>query len=961
VRFCDLGPLQIEVDGEQVAPRGRRLVAILSTLLLHLDRRVSVDLLLDAVWADEVTAASTSTLETHIWRLRRTLEPHRARGEASSVLLNDSGGYRLVATSAQVDSARFEQLNLDVLDLLTTDQPARALQAAELALGLWRGDPFLALADRAWAAGPVHRLAEIRTQLHERRVDAIMAVGQPERAVAELVPLLARHPFRERLWWQRMLALYRSGRTEDALAAYRTARRTLLDEVGLEPGPELAGLHRRILDQDPSLVPTIPTDAGHRPGAARQVELRLPRPRPMVGRGRDLHAVGELLKVSPLITVAGAAGCGKTLLATETARLAGPQFPDGVRFVDLSAADHTSDVAELVAAGLDLPVPPGAAPLRTLAGYATDRRTLLVLDNCEQLLDQVAALADTLTGHDRQLSLLITSREPLGIPGEEVHTLEPLAVSSEPDARSPFSSTDEPAVALFAARARLPTDLLAVELATIRQICRAVDGIPLAIELAAALGSTFSLAEIADQVERDPGQLAAIGRGQARHHQTLSSAIDRSFRLLSEDERVLHRRLSVLPGSFGRELAEAVVGPDLRSRTASLLARLVHRSLLTVTHHDGVARFAQLSPVRAHAAQALRGVAEVELAERLRDEWTRALIVRRPSAGRPEEADWYDAVALDLPTLRATLHRRLVTQPDRLGLEVIGHLPGFWYYLDLVEEGIRWTEAAWAAASGSDLDGVISRLSLADLLALQGRADRSRALVVEALALIAAPDGSGLRLAEGDLPLTAEQQHWLAELILSMTSAMSVTHDLPTMRRLLDLLAATGLLDDDQDLTLLHAVFSCLVDTMPRPDRDALGALEELFRRADEHGNLWAAWAAASIGAMVALTHRDPDLGFHWSRRVIDRQGRLGARTVVSQVETFGDFLALAGRHVPAVRIFAATHHQSRQAGRDWPRNGLTAEMLDACRAALSSEDFAAAWAVGPTLDRTELTREDRL
>ncbi|HEU5485090.1 MAG TPA: BTAD domain-containing putative transcriptional regulator, partial [Microlunatus sp.] len=799
MRFCDLGPLQIDIDGEQVAPRGRRLIAILGTLLLHLDRRVSVDLLLDAVWADEVTSASTSTLETHIWRLRRTLEPHRVRGEVSTVLLNDSGGYRLVATSAQVDSARFEQLNLDVLDLLTTDQPGRALQAADQALGLWRGDPFPELADRPWAVGPVHRLAEIRTQLHERRVDAILASGQPDRAVAELVPLLAQHPFRERLWWQRMLALYRSGRTEDALSAYQSARRILLDEVGLEPGPELGALQRRILDQDPALAPQILASTTQHQRPSRQVELRLPRPRPMVGRGRDLLAVGELLQIAPLVTVAGAAGCGKTLLATETARLAGPQFPDGVSFVDLSAADHTSDVPQLVAAGLDLPVPPSADPLTMLAGYAADRRALLVLDNCEQLLEQVAELAEALTGDGHQLSLLVTTREPLGVPGEEIFTVDPLPVGNEPDPRSSYSSTDEPAVALFAARARLSTDLLTAELPTIRQICRAVDGIPLAIELAAALGSTFSLAEIADQVERDPGQLAAIGRGQARHHQTLSSAIDRSFRLLSEEEKVLHRRLSVLPGSFGRDLAEAVVGPELQGRTASLLARLVHRSLLTVTHSNGVARFAQLSPVRAHAAQALRVADEIVLAERLRDEWSHALVLRRPTAGRPEEADWYDALALDLPTLRATLHRRLVVRPDRLGVEAIGHLAGFWYYLDMLEEGIRWSEAALAAANGSDLDGVITRLSLGDLLALQSRADRSRALVLEGLALIAPPDGTGLRLADVDSSLSPDQQHWLAELILSTASALSVTHDLPTMRRLLDVVAATGLLDDDPD------------------------------------------------------------------------------------------------------------------------------------------------------------------
>ena len=954
MRFCDLGPLQIEIDDELTAPRGRRLTAILGTLLLHLDRRVSVDLLLDAVWGDEATTASTSTLETHIWRLRRTLEPHRARGEAASVLLNDSGGYRLVATAADVDSARFEQLNLDVLDLLTTHQPDRALQAADQALALWRGEPFADLVDRAWAVGPITRLTEIKTQLHERRVDAILAVGHSERAVAELVPLLAEHPFRERLWWQRMLALYRSGRTDDALSTYQTARTNLLDEVGLEPGPELVALQRRILDQEPTLLLPRPTPA-RAPRTARQPELRLPRPRPMLGRGRDLHAVGELLQIASLVTIVGAAGCGKTLLATEAARLAVDHYPDGVRFVDLSAAEPDSDVAEQVASDLALAVPPGAAALTTLIGYATDRRALVVLDNCEQVLDQVAELADALTGPDRQVDLLVTSREPVGLPNEEVYALAPLAVRPDPEAPTALSAADEPAVALFVARARLPTDLAPDDVSVIRQICRAVDGIPLAIELAAALASTFSFSEIADQVERDPGQLAAIGRGQARHHQTLTSAIDRSYRLLSTDEKTMHRRLSVLPGAFGRELAEAVAGPELRGRAAPLLANLVHRSLLAVSHADGSARFTQLAPVRAHANHALRSAAEVDLAEQLRDAWVHALVTSRPPAGRPEEADWYDAVDLELPTVRATLHRNLVVSPDALGPEVVGQLLGFWYYLDLVEEGIRWSEAALPVAAPG-LPAVIIRLALADLLALQGRSDRSRALTLEATDLITT-DGDRLRIAGDAGPLPSGDERFLIEVLLSMALAASVPRDVEVMQQLLELAASSSLLHRDLDLSLLHEVFSCLAEAMARPEREALVRVEQLFERAEGQGNLWATWAAAAIGAMIGLVHRDPDLGLPWSRRVVDNQSRQGAKTVVSQVETYGDFLALAGRYAPAVRIFAAAHQQSRRTGRSWPRNTLTTEMLDRCRARLDTAEFDAAWAIGLTLDRSELTR----
>lgn len=953
MRFCDLGPLQVQIGDELTIPKGRRLTSVLGTLLLHLDRRVSVDLLLDAVWGDEASTGSIGTLESHIWRLRQLLEPNRARGGAARVLINDSGGYRLVATPAQVDSARFEQLSLEVLDLLTTDQADRALVAADQALALWRGDPFLDLAARPWAVGPLARLDEIRSQLQERRIEAILGVDQPEQAISELEPLLAEHPFRERLWWQRMLALYRAGRTEDALTTYRSARRTLLDEVGLEPGPELVDLQRRILEQDPALRPAAPR-VPTRP--ARVVELKLPRPRPLLGRGADLQQVGEMLTSSSLVTVAGAAGCGKTLLATEVARLAAPNYPDGVQFVDLSSTEPDTDVAGPVAAALDLAVPPGTSALAALVGYATDRRVLLVLDNCEQVLDQVAELAESLLGPDRQAALLTTSREPLGVPDERVHTLDPLALT-EAGFDAPLAPATEPAVALFLARARLDEAQSPEDLATVREICRAVDGIPLAIELAAALATTFSLVEIADQVQRDPGQLAAIGRGQAHHHQTLTSAIERSHRLLSDDEQLLHRRLSVLPGEFSRDLAEAVVEPDRQSRTAPLLARLVHRSLLGASHGIGRTRFVQLAPVRAHAAHTLRAIGETELAERLRDTWTWSLMLSRPLAGRPEEAAWYATVTTELPTIRATLQRRLVQQPEQLGVEIAGQLPGFWYYLDLVEEGARWSEAAAAYATGRDFAGLRARLTLADLLAKQSRADRSRDLVTTALALVVPPDGRGFRLVDHDDRLGETEERWLAELLLSVAASTSILREPLTMRAATDLVGASGLLTDSPDLAVAHAALIRMIEVIERNGDVPLDAVEDVFRRADELGNLWAAWMAGAVGASVGLTRRDPRLGLRWSRRVIDRQGRLGSRTVVSQVETYGDFLAMDDRFVDAVRIFAATHHQSRRVGRTWPRNPVTHEMMERCRAGLSIAAFRDAWAIGPTLSREELTR----
>lgn len=948
MRFRDLGPLEIHVDDRVESARGRRLAAVLSTLLLHLGRRVSVDLLLDAVWGDDATTSSIGTLESHIWRLRRVLEPDRRRGEAATVLLNDSGGYRLVVTPSQVDSARLEQLSLQVLDLLATGQGDRALDAADQALALWRGDPFPELIDRPWAAGPIARLTEIRQQLQERRIDALLAVGRAEQAVSELQTLLAEHPFQERLWWLRMMGLVRLGRTEDALATFRSARRTLIDEIGLEPGAELVDLHRRILEQAPDLRPD-PVVAP--PAPARPVEVLLPRPRPLLGRGGDLRAVHELLAQSRLVTVAGPAGCGKTLLAVETARGAAQRYPDGVRFVDLSALEPGGDAAAGIAAGLVLPVGAEATATSALVDFGRDRRSLVVLDNCEQVLEQIEDLAEALLTPETQLSLLLTSREPLGVPAERAHLLQPLAVTEPTGDPAAFVPAEEPAVALFLARARL-ADPAPEDLAVVRSLCRALDGIPLAIELAASLASTFALPEILEQVERDPGQLAAVGRGQARHHQTLQTAIDRSHRLLSAEEQLLHRRLAVLPGAFDRQLAEAVVGPRLPGGTAPVLARLVHRSLLSASRDGGRTRFTQLTPVRAHAAQLLTAADEVDAAADLRDDWIRELVLARPPGGRPEEGAWYVALDRELPTLRATLTRNLVQRPRRLGAELIVQLVGLWYYRDLNEEGVRWTEAATQGWDDPFLETAV-RLTLADVLLKSERVDRGRALADQALAGLQSPAPGVLRVTAEGAPSPGGQRH-LIEMLLSLASSLSAAGEVAAMRRILDLLAGAEVLVDT-DLQLLHESISCLADVISGVD--VLDRLDDLFRRADEHGNLWAAWMTAACGANTGLVRRDPQLGLLWSRRVVDRQGRLGPRTVVAQVETFGDFLALDGRLVEAVRIFAATRHQSRRVGRRWPRNPLTTELLTRCRTELTTEEFDAAWLLGPTLSREELTR----
>ena len=947
MRFSDLGTMQVVLE-DQTIPVTGRLAAVLAALVMHVNRRVPVDLLLDAVWGEKTTQRSRSTLESHIWRLRRLLEPDRARGQAARLLLSDSGGYQLVAEQMQVDSVRFEQLGLDALDMITTAQPDRALAVVDEALSLWRGDPFEPLIDRTWASGPIARLIETRAQLQERRITALIQLGHPERAVVELEPLLVERPLHERLWGQRMLALHQLGRTEDALRTYQVARRSFLDEIGLEPGHELVELEQRILRDDADLR-VVPRTVRAEP--VRPVTVKLPRRRTLFGRDKELVALGELLNTEGLITLVGAAGCGKTLLAAEVARAEVTAFPDGVWFVDLSAAVAATDVAALVAVTLGLVVAEGEEAA-TLTRFAAERRALIVLDNCEQVLNQVAELLERWTSHAAQVQVLATSREALGMSTEVVFPLAPLSVRDDVSSREAFVGEDESAVALFLASARLGADLAAEELFEVRRICRAVDGLPLAIELAAALTLTYSLEEIADEVESDPGQLATVGRGSARHHQTLTAAVERSYRLLGPEEQLLHRRLAVLPGAFGREVAEAVSAPG--TPLASSLARLVHASLLTTSRADGRTRFFQLATIRSHAMHVLRAQADVEAAEELRDSWLMHLVAAQPRVGRPEQRSWLDALRRDLPTVRATLSRHLTSGSGQTGAFLVTHLLPLWYYEDLLEEGVRWAEIATTLATTHDPIGVSVRLALASMLAMRSQADRSRRLASDALAQVSAAE-TGFRFKGQRQPLTAVEQVQFAELLVAAATAFSVTRDADLMRRLLSFVQRTRLDEVDVDLGLTCAAACAIVEVVEGRSSATLERAESTFLSAAAHGNSVAAWLSASSASAIALARRDSTLGQIWSRRVLEQQSASGARSMMSQVETLGDFLALDGQLTSAVKIFSATHHQARRVGHPWPRNPITTELMSQCQAGLSSSDFNSAWAVGPALERREL------
>lgn len=935
VRFRDLGPLQVERDGEPVPLGGARLTSALSLLLVHAGRHVGTDAITEAMWGTEDRPRTSSTLDSHIWRLRKALEPGRGRGEPPRVLRHDAAGFRLVVEPDAVDSLGFEQLAEQTRELLAQGRAADAVDRAEEALALWRGRPHAAVADLPWAAAAVARLEELHGQLRERLVEALLAVGEPERALRELDTSVQRTPLRERVWALRMLAQHRSGHTDQALRTYDRAREILLDELGLEPGPELRDLHAQLLAPAPQPAPpptsrsTSPsTSASTSASAAGEVHLphRLPA---LVGRDDELAGVADLVRSGPLVTVVGAAGCGKTRLAIEVARTVADDFPDGVFFVDLTAAADGEQVLSAVASAIGFAPAVTERPRPAMAAFLIRQRALLLLDNCEHVLDPVAELVDEwLSG---PATVLATSREPLGLDGERVRALEPLSTAAT-DGRD---ASTAPAVALLldrlAATGADRTDLHVLSHAV--RIATAVDGLPLALELAAARARAFSLEEIAHQVSADPSALSRVGRGRGRdgadHHRTVRFAVEQSYAALPDGEAALHRRLCVLPGPFTLAAARGLDGAD---DVGDLLAWLVHRSLLVPlgpARAGGPSRFAQLATVRGHAAHTAD--AELPGLRARRDAWVADLVAARPRLGLPAAAAWCDAVEDDLAALRATLQRTLVDEPGPRGVAIAARLGTYWYFRSKIVEGSAWTERALRIEDADPLSRALVRLLLAHHLAEGGHPELAAPHLAAA---IAAVDGTP----DATSPVFLEA---LAMVAIGLWVARDVERARPVTARIA---AGAG---DDPHLGLLAEV--CAV--LGRGAQEALDPtsadLDALHDRAVALQSRFAASVLAGTVSAAAARAGDVERGLRWSDRMIADRLVLGTTDAPVALELRATLMALRGDPREAVRLFAGAHTHALRNGLRWPALPGTGELLGSVTRAVGPVEAERARAEG--------------
>jgi len=605
IQFSVLGPLEAVRDDRHLGLGGHKPRAVLATLLLEGGRHVRTDAVVEALWGDAPPPSAVKAVQKYVSFLRQQLG-------APQLIVSHPGGYQIDTDAVDSRLGLVERL-LDEAEAAGAPEEVAA-RVAE-ALALWRGEPYPDLGDLPAACAERRRLEERRLAAVEALAEARLELGHHHGLVGWLEQLVAAHPLHERLWGQLMVALYRSGRQADALAAYRRLRATLVEQLGVEPAPELQRLHEQILGQHQALEP-----AGSRAyGVMADGPGNLPRQlTSFIGRDTELAELAALSGTHRAVTLTGAAGCGKTRLALELAAHVRGRYRDGSWLVELSALATADQVPLAIAGVLALGEQPGRAISDVLAEHLCAKRLLLLLDNAEHLVDAVADLVDRLLREAPELHVLTTSRQPLGVDGEITYEVAPLPVPPT-DTGADIGSYD--AVRLLTDRARAADPRFTITAGTagsLAKICRRLDGIPLALELAAARLRAFDPQQLASLLDDRFSLLGSTTRRAPARHQTLRAAIACSYDLLTSEEQTLFRRLSVFDGGFTLEAAEQVCAePPDPGAILTRLPSLVDQSLVVADRHPGGGtRYRLLETVREYARERLADDEAAEVAGR---------------------------------------------------------------------------------------------------------------------------------------------------------------------------------------------------------------------------------------------------------------------------------------------------------------------------------------------------------
>jgi predicted ATPase/DNA-binding SARP family transcriptional activator len=893
VQFRVLGPLEATGDGRQLRLGGRRSRAVLAALLLECGRHVRTDALVEAVWGEGAPATAVKGVQKYVSFLRRQLD-------APELIVSRPGGYG-IATDA-VDCRRFERLVDEAEGVGAAEEVAARLTEA---LALWRGEPYPDLGDLPTARAERRRLEERRLAAVEALVDARLALGQHHGLVGWLEQLVAAHPLHERLWGQLMVALYRSGRQADALAAFRRLRGTLVEQLGVEPAPELQRLHEQVLGQHHELEPAGSRAYGVAAGDAGNLPRQLTS---FVGRATEFADLAALTDAHRAVTLTGAAGAGKTRLALEVAERVRGRYRDGAWLVELATLGAPEQVPLAAAGALGLGEQPGRAMIEVLADHLHRRRLLLVLDNAEHLPDGAADLVDRLLRRAPELHVLATSRQPLGVEGEVTYDVPPLPVPpADTDTEAGIDAYD--AVRLLTDRARAADPRVTVATGTagsLARICRRLDGLPLALELAAARLRTFDPQRLAGLLDDRFSVLESTTRRAPARHQTLRAAIGWSYDLLTAEEQALFRRLSVFDGGFTLEAAEQVCtsAPLHLGTILTGLPSLVDRSLVVADRHpDGGTRYRLLETLREYARERLAADEAAELHGR----HLRFFLDLAEQAARelrsPRQRQWLAVLAGERDNLRAALRWSLTREEGahQHGVRLATLMWRYWEPRAQFSEARAWVDTALPVSAHAGPRARAELLATSAAVALSGSAHEEAT----------APAGESLELFQtlGSEPGMAQATSLLGVAALYRGDHARAGELLERSR------AEFARLDQPWDQASVLGRLGCLMRL-----RGDYGGSRAHFEEAaalhrgvgDERGVAWTTW---QLG-VLACHQEDYPRAARLCQESLGLYQRLGASYGLAHVQyTLGDLAAVRGDDGEAARLYEVSLSALRDLG----------------------------------------------
>jgi predicted ATPase/DNA-binding SARP family transcriptional activator len=597
-----LGPMEALVDGVSVGVSGPRRRALLIRLALSANEVVSKDRLVDDVWGEHPPPTAAKALHVHVSQLRDLLRVnHGVAAKDDEVLITRPTGYMLRLQPDAVDVARFEQRYADARRAFEHREHTRAAAICRDALSLWRGPALDDVSHEAFAVAEAARLEELRLATMEMRIEADLVDAGHVGVIGELETLVARHPLREHLWSLLALALYRSGRHAEAVRACTRLREILREELGLEPSLDITRLEHQIIVQDPQLEldgpgASVGSARVDRPDAVRS-RTNLPRvATPFIAGDVVLEEIAERVRLASVVTLTGPGGVGKTRAAIEFGHRHLDEFDQGVFFVDLAPVSADEAIVGALASSLPLVVVGERSLLDAIVDWIGDRRVLLVIDNCEHLVAGVALLIEDLIGRCWNLRILATSREAIRVRAERVYPVPTLEASG-------------PAVELFCDRARAVDVSFAVNGCTdaLVQVCERLDGIPLALELAAARVRSLTVEEMLDRLHDRFRLLRSSGRSTLDRHNTLRATVAWSYQLLSPDEQLLFDRMSVFAGGFDLGGVETVCafGAIDDVDIFELVSALVDKSMIVAHRGAFGTRYRLLETLRQYGDEQL--------------------------------------------------------------------------------------------------------------------------------------------------------------------------------------------------------------------------------------------------------------------------------------------------------------------------------------------------------------------